>query len=265
MKLQASAYSNDALGSLDASGVMAGYAKGSFTPKEIMLACIERAKKINPQINAIAHANFERALLLSEQDQKGVFAGIPTFIKDVSRLKGFPATHGSRAIHDKIRKSSDWMSKLILSMGVIPLGKSTLPENALLPVTETLLMGPTRNPWNLDYTPGGSSGGSAALVAAGVVPIAHANDGGGSIRIPASNCGLVGFKPSRARDLNSLTRKMIIDIVSDGIVCKSVRDVALYFKGLQAYSTNKNLPTIDTTLKVPDRLKIAVLLIPLVV
>jgi amidase len=135
--------------------------------------------------------------------------------------------------------------KQFFSAGLVSLGKTTLPEFGLTATTEPLLTGSTRNPWNLDYSTGGSSGGSAALVAAGVVPLAHGNDGGGSIRIPAACCGLVGLKPSRGRlpDVEG-TEKMLIHIICNGVISRSVRDTAAFYAAVEKNYRNPNLPEI---------------------
>lgn len=133
----------------------------------------------------------------------------------------------------------------MLSQGYICLGKSTLPEFGFNASTEPAQGDPTRNPWNLDYSCGASSGGAAALVAAGVVPIAHANDGGGSIRIPAACCGLVGLKPTRGRVVdNDAARDLPVNIISDGVVTRSVRDTAGFLAYAESWFKNRKLPAI---------------------
>ena len=137
---------------------------------------------------------------------------------------------------------------------MIPLGTSTLPEFGLTATTEPLLSGITRNPWSLDHSTGGSSGGSAAPVAAGVVPIAHANDGGGSIRIPVANCGLVGLKPTRARLLTIELPKIIpLDIAVQGVVTRSVRDTAMFLHGAEQHYLHADLPAVGHVTDPLDR------------
>jgi amidase len=152
---------------------------------------------------------------------------------------------GSRALPNKPADASSRFVKQFLSVGLVNLGKSTLPEFGLTATTESLMTGPTRNPWNPDYSTGGSSGGSAALVAAGVVPLAHGNDGGGSIRIPAACCGLVGLKPSRSRLADAEgSEKMPINIVCQGVISRSVRDTAAFYAVAEKHYRNPDLPEI---------------------
>jgi len=167
---------------------------------EVVEVAIAATEAVNPKINAVAERAFESARRRAATDLGGAFAGVPMFVKDTDSLLGSPTRMGSRTMPDvPAQHSSPFVEKILLSMGFVPIGKSTLPEFGLIGTTESLLMGPTRNPWNLDYSTGGSSGGSGALVASGVLPMSHANDGGGSIRIPAAWCGLVGLKCSRGR------------------------------------------------------------------
>jgi amidase len=203
--------------------------KGSITPLEVVDEAIGRAERLNPQLNAIIFKDFERARDAAKtMTPHGVFAGVPTLLKDMrAAATGMPTRSGSRMMP---AIPSDHDSTLVAryrANGLIPLGKTNVPEFGILPTTESLLYGAAHNPWNLDYTPGGSSGGSAAAVAAGIVPIAHATDGGGSIRIPASNCGLVGLKVSRGRvtqgpDAADSTSGLSVD----HCVTRTVRDCA---------------------------------------
>ncbi|MCM3669766.1 amidase family protein [Mesobacillus maritimus] len=164
-------------------------------------AAIERAEAVNPEINAVIHKRYDKALKDAENpDLKGTFAGVPMLLKDITQeIEGEPLTSGSRALQNyRSGKDSEYVRRL-RKLGTVFIGQTNVPEFALMGVTEPELYGPTRNPWNTGHTPGGSSGGSAAAVAAGIVPIAGANDGGGSIRIPAAYCGLFGLKPTRGR------------------------------------------------------------------
>src|SRR5262249_40446633 len=139
---------------------------------------------------------FDMARERAKTPLSGPFAGVPFLVKDLNSVKGVKTRMGSRATADQppAEKDSE-IAATMFAQGLVSIGKSASPENGYLPTTEPLAFGPTRNPWNIGYSSGGSSGGSAAAVAAGVVPIAHANDGGGSIRFPSANCGLVGLKP----------------------------------------------------------------------
>ena len=174
-----------------------------------------------------------------------IFAGVPTFIKDLNDVEGLPTLKGSSGFKVVPAKKNDKIVDQLLSVtGSIVLGKSSTSEFGLLPCGETLQHGETRNPWNTGHSTGGSSAGAAALVAAGVVPFAHASDGGGSIRIPASCCGLVGLKPSRGRNIFSASQIAPIDIAQDGIVSRTVRDTANYMNGLEQYHKNSQLQPI---------------------
>lgn len=175
----------------------------------------------------------------------GAFAGVPTFLKDNTDYQGVPTGHGSTAFRPRAARRHAPFTRQFLGTGVTVLGKTRLPEFGFSPSTEYDGAQPVRNPWNTGYSAGGSSGGSAALVAAGAVPIAHANDGGGSIRIPAACCGLVGLKPTRGRVVASdLTRQLPIDIVSDGIVSRSVRDAAAFLAAAERYRRSPQLPPL---------------------
>ncbi len=170
---------------------------GETTSLALTEAAIARAEAANPFINAIALDTFDTALTEAKAPPPGDFSGVPTFIKDLLNWKGVQTLFGSRAFEGFIPEEDAPFAKAWRDIGVISLGKSTTPEMGLISSTEPLVTGPTRNPWDTSRIPGGSSGGAAALVAARVVPFAHASDGGGSIRIPAACCGLFGLKPSR--------------------------------------------------------------------
>lgn len=154
-------------------------------------------------------------------------------------MKGFPTLQGSRAVAKVPSPESSEFVRQFLSTGLFSLGKTSKPEFGLTATTEPLATGPTRNPWNSDFSTGGSSGGSAALVAAGVVPIAHGNDGGGSIRIPASCCGLVGLKQSRDRLVNmEAGRYLPVNILHEGVLTRMVRDTAHFFHAAEQFYKN---------------------------
>ncbi len=167
---------------------------------ELMDAAIARAEAVNPAINAIAVRIYDEARARASRPTDGVLAGMPWVLKDVSQtMAGVRLTNGSRAFQDYTGKEDSELVRRFRRAGLNIFCTSTAPEFALAATTESTLHGLTRNPWNLNHTSGGSSGGASALVAAGVVPAAHATDGGGSIRGPASCCGLFGLKPSRGR------------------------------------------------------------------
>jgi amidase len=202
--------------------------KGEVTPLELVDAAISRIEKLNPKINAVVHTRFEKARELAASDDipDGPFTGVPYLIKDLSELEGEPLTFGSNLFAGNIADHDNGGVQRAKEAGLIIIGKTNTPEFGLLGTTESDLLGAAHNPWNLDHHTGGSSGGAAAAVASGMVPFAHASDGGGSIRIPASVCGLVGLKPSRGRVHTVEGEGMPGDIGIRLAVSRSVRDTA---------------------------------------
>jgi len=181
-------------------GVSRGEAltKGEISSEQLVSDAISRAKRVNGSINAIVNDLYESSEAISKTTDGGGYSGQPSFIKDLEDWKGAPTYYGSRAFKGaENQESYGAFVRTWHDSGIIALGKTTTPEMGLISSTEPLVTGATRNPWNTDRIPGGSSGGSAALVAARVVPFAQASDGGGSIRIPAACCGIFGLKPSR--------------------------------------------------------------------
>lgn len=238
---------DDALGHLDTIGIVNLLKSGQVSAKEIIEASINRAEKINPHIKAIAFENYSRAIQEVSKKSDGYFGGIPLFFKDMTNVKGNPVTFGSEAFKGaKPSKIDDTITQQILSMGFINMGMSTMPEMGFICSTEfPNIQQNTANPWNPEYTAGGSSGGAAALVAAGVVSIAHSADGGGSTRIPASCCGLVGLKPTRGRLLKSKVFEVQpVEIAIDGVETRSVRDTAYFYYEAEKYYHNKKLTKI---------------------
>lgn len=236
------AFADDALGELDATGVAAAIESGEITSLEAVDAAIARAEDVNERVNAIQTTDFDRARTIAQNPSAGVFSGVPTFVKDNTDVAGLPTDHGSLAIHSHPATRNAAYTDQFLSTGLISLGKSTLPEFGFNASTEYETLPPTRNPWNTDYSSGASSGGSAALVAAGVVPIAHANDGGGSIRIPAAACGLVGLKLTRGREIaDAHSSGMPVNIVSNGVLTRTVRDTAAFVAQIERYRTPPKL------------------------
>jgi amidase len=239
------AFCDDVLGTKDGVELAALIRTGEIRASEAVDAAIDRARKVNPSLNAIVTETFEQALSQYKEPSIGRFAGVPSFIKDNDDIKGAPTLMGSRALSDKPVDVSSRFVEQFLSVGLVSLGKSTLCEFGLTATTESLATGSTRNPWNLDFSPGGSSGGSAALVAVGVVPLAHGNDGGGSLRIPASCCGLVGLKPSRSRLTDfEWAKKLPINIICHGVISRSVRDTAVFYAAAEEHYRNPALPEI---------------------
>lgn len=240
-----SAYTDDALGMMDATAVAEAIAKKEISAKEAVEAAIERAEKVNPALNAIVLKTYDDALNIAKPSNRGALYGVPSFIKDNDNIAGYPTQLGTGVFKAKPMKKNSKFVDQFMSTGVRNLGKTTLPEFGLICTTENERWGITRNPWNTDYTTGGSSSGSAAMVASGVVPIATANDGGGSIRIPASICGLVGLKPTRDR-VHSIdgSETLPIQIAHQGVLTRSVRDTALFYSEAEKHYHNPNLPKI---------------------
>jgi amidase len=184
----------------DATGLAELVARKEVTAAELLEAALARAEALNPRVNAINIPMTEIARTRVATALNGPFGGVPFLLKDIHQeYAGVPDTAGCRALRDRIPDRHAEIVARFLAAGLVIFGKTTTPEFALKGITETVLFGATRNPWDLSRTPGGSSGGAAAAVAAGIVPMAGASDGGGSIRIPASFCGLFGLRPSRGR------------------------------------------------------------------
>ena len=242
-----SAFTNDSIGTLDATGITDLIRRGEISLEEAINASIARAQKSQEFLNAIVIPDYERVKIRANRPlRKDCLLNVPSFLKDNINLEGLPTRFGSRAMSTAPVENSDDLVAQMHASGLHFIGKSSTPAFGFGCTTEfDDHSPPTRNPWNLDISAGGSSGGSAALVAAGVVPIAHANDGGGSIRIPAALCGLVGLKPSRGRlVLQKKSRSMPVDIVSDGAVTRSVRDTANFFYEAERYFKPSHLKPI---------------------
>jgi amidase len=218
---------------------------GEATSLELVDAAIDRIEKLNPKINAIASANYD----LARQRARSIrgdelFSGVPTLVKDLLPYPGHAAGFGSRLLDGApALTSSDYVEAMDAS-GLVVLGKSTVSEFGLLGTTETLAKGATTNPWDHSRSSGGSSGGAVAAVASGMVPIAHATDGGGSIRGPASLCGLFGFKPSRNRtQSNGIPPEMPTSaLLADHCVSRSVRDSARWLSATEGAAVPNKLP-----------------------
>ena len=213
---------------LDGIGLAQAVQQGDITAATLLALARARAAQVNPRINAIVIDMAAQAKERVKTPLKGRFAGVPFLIKDVTQnYAGVPTTLGSRALQAYVPRRHSHIVERWLAAGLVMFGKTNTPELALKGITEPLLWGPCRNPWQLECSPGGSSGGAAAAVAAGIVPMAGANDGGGSIRIPAAMCGLFGFRPGRGRVSVGPEAGEVWDGASaDGVVCHSVRDAA---------------------------------------
>jgi amidase len=223
---------------------------GELSPTEVVEAAITRAERLDPLLGAVVLADYERARRTAADRgavrHAAAFAGVPMFVKDNADVAGLPTCHGSDALSGArpAQHTGDLVQQMF-DMGMVALGKSTLPEFGFAPSCERTDGTATHNPWNLDRSAGGSSSGSAALVAAGVVPIAHGVDGGGSIRIPAACCGLVGLKATRRRLVPSHdSKKLPVDILAEGVLTRSVRDTALFLAEAERRHRNPALPAV---------------------
>jgi amidase len=255
------AFGDDALGDLDAVGLADAIRAGGVGRAEVIEAAIARTEAVNPALNGLAYKAFEQARAsTSASAVGGIFSGVPTFIKDNVDVTGQPTMRGADAWTPFDAAADSEFSQLYLGTGLTSLGKTQLSEFGFSASAEHPRLGPVRNPWDTDYTAGASSSGSGAFVAAGVVPIAHANDGGGSIRIPASCNGLVGLKPSRGRlPLDPELRLMPVVLVSNGVLTRSVRDTAAFYREAERIWRNHKLAPIgDITRPGRQRLRIAV-------
>jgi len=256
------AFGDDALGELDAVGLADAIRAGLVGRAEVIEAAIARTEAVNPALNGLAFEAFQQARETAADGATGAFfAGVPTFIKDNVDVAGQPTMRGSDAWVPRAAVADGEFTRLYLATGPVSLGKTQLSEFGFSAVAEHPRLGPVRNPWNTDHTAGASSSGSGAFVAAGAVPIAHANDGGGSIRIPAACNGLVGLKPSRGRlPLDPDLRRMPVAIVTNGVVTRSVRDTAAFYREAERGWRNPKLAPIgDVVRPGRQRLRIAVL------
>jgi amidase len=220
------------LAHMDATAQAELVRRGKATPLELADAAIARIEKINPTLNAVIIPLFDkaRAQAVSPDLPQGPFRGVPRLLKDmVLRSAGDPYHAGMRFLKELnwVEPHDSHLAAQLRAAGFIFLGKTNTPELGTIPTAETVAHGATRNPWDPNRSTGGSSGGSAAAVASGMVPVAHGNDGGGSIRIPASECGLVGLKPSRGRvSLGPLAGEVWGGLAIEHVLTRSVRDSA---------------------------------------
>ena len=256
---------------LDATASAELVRNGRASPAELVAAAIERIEAVNPKINAVIHERFEQARLdATGALPDGPFRGVPIVIKDLATPAAGEPTHwGTRALRDfgYVADHDSVLVQKLRAAGFVTVGRTNTPELGSTITTEPISHGPSRNPWNLEFSTGGSSGGSAAAVAAAMVPVAHATDGGGSIRVPASECGLVGLKPSRGRvsqapDIGEAWN----GAVTAGAVTRTVRDAAAMLDVLSGYVVgDPNVapapvrPFVDEVGRHPGRLRIGVL------
>ena len=221
----------DDLARMDATAQAELVRSGSASAAELVEAAIERIERVNPSINAVIGERYERARAEAGRAlAPGPFAGVPFLVKDLGlTMRGEPYHAGTRFLKELgyVATEDSYLAEKFRDAGFITLGRTNTPEWGSTVTTEPLSYGPTRNPWNTAHSCGGSSGGSAAAVAAGLVPIAHGGDGGGSIRIPAGECGLVGLKPSRGRVSHGpAVGETWMGATIDGVITRSVRDTA---------------------------------------
>ena len=239
--------------------------RGEVSALELTTACLTRIEALEPAINAFTHVAADAALATASDIAPGdprPFAGVPIAIKDNRPVAGMPITMCSDLFGDYVPRHDAFLVRRLREAGFVIVGKTTLPEMGILPTTESRRFGPTHNPWALDRTPGGSSGGSGAAVAAGMVPIAHGNDGGGSTRIPAACCGLVGLKAARGRvSVGPDGGQSFLTI--DGVLTRTVAETAAvldvlagYELGDASWASPPEAPFSDAVGREPGRLKI---------
>src|SRR5215211_1972250 len=242
---------------------------GDISSRELVETSLERIEALEPELNAFAHLDPEGALAAADLVRPGderPFAGVPIAIKDTAEVAGWPYTLGSDVFGDFVPSYDAFVVRRLREAGFVFVGKTSLPEFGILPVTEPRRFGPTRNPWDTERTPGGSSGGAAAAVASGMLPLAHGSDGGGSIRIPASCCGLVGLKPTRGRVSRGPDQGEDF-LVQDGVLSRTVAETAALLDVLAGYETGdaswappSTEPFATAARRDPGRLRIGVAL-----
>jgi amidase len=215
---------DDPLARLDALAQAELVRSGEVTAGELVQAAMRRRAALDPSLNAIVTSTFDRALARAARSLAGPFSGVPFLLKDLTDYEGVRCTQGSRLLLQRVSPRSEPFVTQLEEAGLVILGKTNTPEFGLLPSTEGLALGAARSPWSLAHSTGGSSGGAAAAVAAGIVPLAEASDAGGSIRIPASCCGVFGLKPSRGRMLADADGGAGLEV--HHCVSRSVRDSA---------------------------------------
>jgi len=210
---------------------------GEISARELVEASLERIEELNPALNAFVDIDAERALAAADAVKPGderPFAGVPTAIKNNRPVQGLRLTYGCPLMAQNMCDYDHNITRRLKEAGFVIVGTTTLPEYGILPTSEARIFGPTRNPWDLQRTPGGSSGGAAAAVASGMLPVAHGNDGGGSVRIPAACCGLVGLKPSRGR-ISAAPELGDSSLGIDGMLTRTVADTAAILDVLAGY------------------------------
>ncbi len=250
----------------DGLGLAALVKAGDVTPTELAEEAIARIEKHNPKLNAVVSKLYEQGRAMAKAPGKGPFHGVPFLLKDAfGDMAGTATRDGSRFRSGEPAKHDSTLAARFKASGVVILGKTNVPEYTLLPTTESALYGAACNPWNTAHSTGGSSGGAASAVGAGLVPLAHANDSGGSIRIPASACGLVGMKPTRGRNpLGPDFGDVVAGLCSEHVVTRSVRDSAAMLDCTQGpdvgdpyYAPPVERPYLEEISRAPGKLRIA--------
>jgi amidase len=239
--------------------------KGELRARELTEASLRRIEALQPTLNAFVHLDPDGALAAADAVGPGdprPFAGVPIAVKDTAAVAGMPLTMGSDLFGDYIPSQEAFVVRRLRDAGFVIVGKTNMPEFGILPVSEPRRFGPVRNPWDIERTPGGSSGGAAAAVAAALVPLAHGSDGGGSIRIPAACCGLVGLKPGRGR-VSRGPEGGDDFLVTDGVLTRTVAETAELLDVLSGYEAGDPTwapppqePFATTAARDPGRLRI---------
>ncbi len=253
------AFGDDALGEHDAVGLAAEISGGRISRLEAVQAAIVRVRRVDRALSGLASERFGDAEAEAVLPHRGFFAGQPSLVKDNSDVAGLRTQQGTRAYVAAPATADGDFVRMFGPIGITILGKTRLSEYGFSPSAEYADDPPVRNPWHTEHTSGASSAGSAVFVAAGAVTMAHANDGGGSIRIPASCCGLVGLKPTRGRTpTDKLNREMPVKIIQDGVLTRSVRDTAAFMRECERIYRNLKLPPVgDVTGPGRKRLRVA--------
>jgi len=253
------AFRDDALGDHDAVGLAEEIRSGRVSRQEAVEAAVARTTELDAVLNGLAADRFSAAAADAAVPHDGFFAGLPSFVKDNSDVAGLPTQQGTRAYVAEPAAADGDYARMFCLIGATVLGKTRLSEYGFSPSAEFEHDEPVRNPWHTAHSSGASSAGSAAFVAAGAVPMAHANDGGGSIRIPAACNGLVGLKATRGRiPSDKLNREMPVQIIHDGVVTRSVRDTAAFVRESERVYRNLKLPPVgDVTHAGKPRVRIA--------
>src|SRR5579859_382115 len=230
---------------LDATAQAELVKQGEATPAELADAAIARIEKVNPQLDAVIRTRFDEARLEAAGElPDGPFRGVPMLLKDLGCMVAGEATaFGIGPLRDVRWPITSYLAEQFRAAGFVALGRTNVPEFGTTVTTEPKSFPATKSPWNPAHSVGGSSGGSAAAVASGMVPLAHANDGGGSIRIPASECGLVGLKPTRARvSQGPIVGEGWAGGTIDGAVTRTVRDAAGVLDAISGHAWRALLP-----------------------